>query len=94
MASKTVHTSLVIRGYCFSALISHESWYFKCGNLVVVRCNSCGREDGRVFCCESTKAVFFLQKLGKKNQSCCKGALLSQLPTKPNGRLKFFTNDR
>jgi len=27
-ASKTIHTSLVIRGYCFSALISHESMYF------------------------------------------------------------------
>ena len=29
VASKTIHTSLVIRGYCFSALISHESMYFK-----------------------------------------------------------------
>ena len=29
MASKTIHTSLVIRGYCFSALMSHESTYFK-----------------------------------------------------------------
>ena len=24
MASKSIHTSLVVRGYCFSALISHE----------------------------------------------------------------------
>ena len=29
MASKTIHTYLVIRGYCFRALISHESMYFK-----------------------------------------------------------------
>ena len=29
LASKTIHTSLVIRGYCFSALISHEITYFK-----------------------------------------------------------------
>mgnify|MGYP001800122500 CR=1 FL=1 len=29
MASKTIHTSLVIRGYCFSAFISHEIMYFK-----------------------------------------------------------------
>ena len=29
MASKTIHTSLVIRGCCFSALISHEIMYFK-----------------------------------------------------------------
>lgn len=29
-------------------------------------------------------AVFVFQKLGKKNQSCCKGVFLSQLTTKPN----------
>ena len=29
MASKSIHTSLVIREYCFGALISHESMYFK-----------------------------------------------------------------
>ena len=29
MASKTIHASLVIRGYCFSALISHEIMYLK-----------------------------------------------------------------
>ena len=29
MASKTIHTSFVIRGDCFSALISHESMHFK-----------------------------------------------------------------
>ena len=29
MASKTIHTSLVTRRYCFSALISHESMNFK-----------------------------------------------------------------
>ena len=27
-ASKTIHTSLVIKGHCFSALISHEIMYF------------------------------------------------------------------
>jgi len=29
IASKTIHTSLVISGYCFKALISHEIMYFK-----------------------------------------------------------------
>ena len=29
VASKTIHTSLVTRRYCFSALISHESMNFK-----------------------------------------------------------------
>ena len=28
LASKTIHTSLVIRGDCFCALISHEIMYF------------------------------------------------------------------
>ena len=41
MASKTIHTSLAIRGYCFSALISHEVMYFKnnqnVGNLLLFR---------------------------------------------------------
>ena len=39
MASETIHTSLVIRGYCFSALISHKIMYFKnnqnVGNLLL-----------------------------------------------------------
>ena len=29
MTSKTIHTSLIIMRYCFSALNSHESTYFK-----------------------------------------------------------------
>ena len=29
MASKSIHTSLVVRGYCFSALISHENMCLK-----------------------------------------------------------------
>ena len=60
VASKTIHTSLGIRGYCFSALISHESMYFK-NNVMLEFCccslglgfrvfKSCGSEEGRVFC--------------------------------------------
>ena len=57
MASKTIHTSLVIRGYCFSAFISQESMYFKNYQnvailLLFVVNKSCGNEDGRVFCGE------------------------------------------
>ena len=36
MASKTIHSSLVIRGYCFSALISHEIMY-----LIIKMCEIC-----------------------------------------------------
>ena len=43
MASKTIHTSLVIRGYCFSALISHEIMSLKnnrnVGNLLLFLVN-------------------------------------------------------
>ena len=38
------------------------------------------------FFAANTEAVFVFQKLGEKNQSRCKGAFLSQLLTKPNGR--------
>ena len=46
---------------------------FQCFNFllgsffVVVRCKSCGSEDGSLLQ-RITKAVFVLQKLGKKNQ--------------------------
>ena len=40
----------------------------------------------------NTVSRFLSPKTGKKNQSCCKGVFLNQLPTKPNRRLKFFTN--
>ena len=33
-------TSLVIRGNCFSALISHESMHFKCNQNVGILCCS------------------------------------------------------
>ena len=68
MASKTIHPSLVIRGYCFIALISHESMYFKnhqCGNFVVIRCKSYATEDGSLLQ-RITKAVIVLQKLGRR----------------------------
>ena len=42
----------------------------------------------------NTVSRFRSRKLRKKNQSCCKIAFLSQMPTKPNGRLKFFTIGR
>ena len=97
MASKTIHTSLVIRGYCFSALISYGIMYFKnnqsVGNLLLFVVNHVGVKMAESFAA-NTKSRFCLQKPGKKNQSCCKGVFLSQLPTKPNGRLKFFTNGR
>ena len=92
MASKTIHTSLVIRGYCFSALISHEIMSLKnnrnVGNLLLFVVNHVGVKMAESFAANAERD-FVLQKPGKKNQSCWKGVFLSQLPTKPNGRLKF-----
>ena len=42
----------------------------------------------------SFAAVFVVQKLGKKNQSCCKEVFVCQLHTKLDGRLKFVMNGR
>ena len=46
VASKTIHTSLGIRGYCFSALISHESMYFKNNQMLEFCCCSLGFRGG------------------------------------------------
>ena len=46
MASKTIHTSLVIRGYCFSALISHEivyRWFSLSRNKIISQKLSSGK---------------------------------------------------
>ena len=62
MASKTIHTSLVISGYCFSALISHEIMSLKnnrnVGKLLLFVVNR-GSEDGGVFCSEYRKPFSF-----------------------------------
>ena len=88
---QTIHSSLVIRGYCFSALISHESMYFKnnqnAGILLWFVVSHVVVKMAESFAANN-ESRFVFQKLRKKNQSCCKEAFLSQLPTKPNGRLK------
>jgi len=69
MASKTIHTSLLIRGYCFSALISHESnsilKIIRCWNFVVVRSKSCGSEDAESFAANNI-SHFHSPKTGKE----------------------------
>ena len=70
MASKTIHTSLVIRGYCFSALISHEIMSLKnnrnVGNLLLFVVNHVGVKMAESLAA-NTESRF---RLGKKNQSC------------------------
>ena len=73
MASKTIHTSLVIRGYCFSALISHEIMSLKnnqnVGNLLLFVVNHVGVKMAESFAA-NTESRFRSPKRGKKNQSC------------------------
>ena len=73
MASKTIHTSLVIGGYCFSALISHEIMSLKnnrnVGNLLLFVVNHVGVKMAESFAANAERD-FVLQKPGKKNQSC------------------------
>ena len=69
MASKTIHTSLVISGYCFSALISHEIMSLKnnrnVGNLLLFVVNHVGVKMAESFAANAERD-FVLQKPGKK----------------------------
>ena len=68
MASKTIHTSLAVRGYCFSALISHEIISLtinqNAGNLLLFVINHVG--DSGVFCSEYRKPFFDSKNLGRR----------------------------
>jgi len=96
MASKAIRASLVIRGYCFSALISHEIMYLKNNqnveNLLLVVVSHVG-VDGGVFYSQYRKPFSFSKKRGRRIKVATR-EYSCQLPTKPNGRLKFFTNGR
>ena len=85
MASKTIHTSLVIRGYCFSVLISHEIMYFSNNQnvgILLLFVVSHVVVKMAVFCSEYRKPFSFSKNWGRR----IKVAALSQLPTEPNGR--------
>ena len=70
MASKTIHTSLVIRGYCFSALISYEIMYFKnnqnVGNLLLFVVNHVGVKMVESFAANTAKPFSFSKNQGRR----------------------------
>ena len=70
MASKTIHTSLVIEGVLFQCSDFPWDYVFKkqskCGKFVVVRCKSCGSEDGGVCCSECRTPFSFSKNLGRR----------------------------
>ena len=69
MASKTIHTSLVISGYCFSALISHEIMSLKnnrnVGNLLLFVVNHVGVKMAESFAA-NTESRFRSPKTGEE----------------------------
>ena len=87
MASKTIHTSLVIRGYCFSALFSHEIMSLKntpnVGNLLLFVVNHVGVKMAESFEA-NTESRFRSPKTWEGESKLLK----------PNMLLKFFSNGR
>ena len=69
MASKTIHTSLVISGYCFSALISHEIMSLKnnrnVGNLLLFVVNHVGVKMAESFAA-NTESHFRSPRTGEE----------------------------
>ena len=78
MASKTIRTSLVIRGYCFSALISHEILSLKnnqnVGNLLLFVVNHVGVKMVVSFAA-NTESRFRSPKTGKEESKLLKGSI-------------------
>ena len=78
MASKTIRTSLVIRGYCFSALISHEIMSLKnnqnVGNLLLFVVNHVGVKMAESFAA-NTESCFRSPKTGKEESKLLKGSI-------------------
>ena len=97
MAFKTIHTSLVIRGQYFRALISHESMHFNnnknVGILLLFVVSHVVVKTAESFAANN-ESRFRSPKTGDEESKLLQGSIpiLSQLPTKPNGRLIFFTN--
>ena len=76
MASKTIHASLVIRGYCFSAGISHKIMYLKnnhnVGNLLLFVVNHVGVTESFA---ENTESRFRSPKTGEEESKLLQGSI-------------------
>ena len=97
IVSKSIHNSLAIRGYCFSALISLKSMCLNnsqnVGNLPLIVFSHVVVKMTESFAA-NTVSHFRCPKQGKKNQSCFEGVFITQLPTERKSLLNFFANRR
>ena len=76
MASKTIHAALVIRGYCFSAGISHKIMYLKnnpnVGNLLLFVVNHVGVTESFA---ENTESRFRSPRTGEEESKLLQGSI-------------------
>ena len=93
MASKTIHTSLVISGYCFSALISHEIMFLKnnrnVGNLLLFVVNHVGVKMAESFAA-NTVSRFRSPKTGEEESKLLKGSIPKSTAYKTKWAIKIF----
>ena len=97
MASKTIHASLVITGYCFSALTSHEIMYLKnnqnVGNLLLFVVSQVRVKMAESFAA-NTESRFRSPKTGEEESKLLKGSIPKSTAYRTKWRFKFFTNGR
>ena len=93
MASKTIHISLVIRGYCLSALISHESMYFKyhqnVGILLLFVVTHVVAKMAESFAANN-EIRFRSPKTGEEESKLLQGSILKSTAYKTKWALKIF----
>jgi len=96
MASKTIHTSLVIRGYCFNALISHEIVYLKkkkndqkVGILLLFVVSHVVVKMAESFAA-NTESRFRSPKTGKQESKLLQGSIPKSTAYKTKWAIKIF----
>ena len=93
MASKTIHTSLVIRGYCFSAQISHENMCFKnnqnVGNLLLFVVSHVVVKMAESFAANTVSRFRFL-KTGEEESKLLQGRIPKATFYKTKWAIKIF----
>ena len=87
MASETIHTSLVIKGYCFSATISHEIIYLKNKHNVEIFL-LLSVSHGGVFCSEY-RSRFCSPKTGEEESKLLQWSILHSTVYKTKWAIDF-----
>ena len=93
LVSKTIHTSLVIRGDCFSALISLEIMYFNnnqnVGILLLFVVSHVVVKMAESFAA-NTESRFCFPKTGEEESNLLQGSILKSTACKTKWAIKFF----